>query len=299
MTPDRPLLGIALMLAFCVVAPAADSVAKYIGDAVPLLILLLTRFGVQAVLLLPVALAGPGLRMPPEYLRLTFLRTLLHIVGIGAMFLSLRFLPLADAVAIAFVMPFILLLLGRVFLGEEVGPRRLGACVVGFLGTLLVIQPSLAVVGPPALLPLLVALVFALFMLVTRQMAKATDPVAMQVISGGMACGLLLPALGVAAAMGWVGWPEALAAPSMLGLLALLGVLGTLGHLLMAWSLRYAPASTLAPMQYLEIPFAAAFGWLVFRDFPNGLALLGIAVTVAAGLYVIARERRLSRSAEA
>jgi hypothetical protein len=70
------------------------------------------------------------------------------------MFASLRYLPLADAVAIAFVMPFIMLLLGWFYLGEEVGPRRFGACIVGFIGTLMVVQPSFAEVGWPALLPL-------------------------------------------------------------------------------------------------------------------------------------------------
>ena len=76
-----------------------------------------------------------------------------------------------------------------------------------------------------------------------------------------------------------------------------MGVIGTVAHLLMTWSLRYAPSATLAPMQYLEIPFATLLGWLVFGDLPNGLAAIGIAVTVAAGLYVIHRERRASLAA--
>ena len=80
-------------------------------------------------------------------------------------------------------------------------------------------------------------------------------------------------------------------------LLMVLGVLGTVAHLFMTWSLRYAPSATLAPMQYLEIPFATIIGWLVFRDFPNGLALLGICITMGAGLYIVFRERRLSRQA--
>jgi drug/metabolite transporter (DMT)-like permease len=162
---DRPLLGIALMLGFCALAPLGDSIAKLLGQSVPLLQLLLIRFAIQAVLLLPLAWRSRGgLRMTPRVLRLTLLRTLLHVLGVGAMFSALRFLPVADAVAIVFVMPFILLLLARLVLGEDVGPRRLMACVVGFAGTLLVIQPSLEEVGPPALLPLLVALFFALFM---------------------------------------------------------------------------------------------------------------------------------------
>jgi drug/metabolite transporter (DMT)-like permease len=78
-------------------------------------------------------------------------------------------------------------------------------------------------------------------------------------------------------------------------LLVSVGVLGTLAHLLMTWSLRFAPAATLAPVQYLEIPFATLIGWLIFRDLPNGLALAGIIVTVGAGLYIVLRERAMAR----
>ncbi len=296
MTADRPLLGILLMLGFCVLAPMGDSIAKLLGGTIPLGQLVALRFAIQAAILVPLIWAtGRSLAMSPRYLGLTAIRTLLHIVGIGSMFLALRYLPLADAIAIAFVMPFIMLLLGKYVLGETVGTRRLGACVVGFVGTLLVVQPSFAAVGLPALLPLLVEVVFALFMLVTRTMAKATEPVALQAVSGVMACIILFPLL----LWGhWAGWAEF--APVMpdagdWGLILLLGTMGTVAHLLMTWSLRFAPSATLAPMQYLEIPFATVIGWLVFRDFPNGLALVGIAVTMAAGLFIIARERAVSR----
>ncbi|MEM7321422.1 MAG: DMT family transporter, partial [Pseudomonadota bacterium] len=79
-------------------------------------------------------------------------------------------------------------------------------------------------------------------------------------------------------------------------LLLAIGLLGTGAHLLMTWSLRYAPSATLAPMQYLEIPIATLFGWLIFSDLPNGLASLGICVTISAGLYIILREHSTARS---
>ena len=91
-------------------------------------------------------------------------------------------------------MPFILLLLGRFVLGEEVGPHRLAACAVGFVGTLMVVQPSFAAVGAPALLPLLVAVLFSLFMLVTRRIARDADPVVLQAASGLVATAILAPA---------------------------------------------------------------------------------------------------------
>jgi drug/metabolite transporter (DMT)-like permease len=296
--PDRPLLGILLMLGFCAVAPMADAVAKILGETVPLLMAVFARFAVQALLLVPLVIAGGRVwRLQGRILRLVMLRTALHIAGITLMFSALAHLPLADAIAIAFVMPFVLLLLGHLILKEEVGPRRLIACIVGFIGTLLVIQPSFAEVGWPALLPVGVAVVFAAFILVTRLVARETDPIGLQAVSGVMASVVLLPVLLIFGDSG----PEQLRLmmPDARdwALLVSVGILGTLGHLLMTWSLRYAPASTLAPMQYLEIPFATFIGWLIWRDLPDGLAAIGIAITVGSGLYIVARERNLSRDA--
>ena len=233
------------------------------------------------------------------------LRTVFHILGVGTMFLSLRFLPLAETIAIAFVMPFILLLLGWRFMGESVGWRRLMACFIGFCGTLLVIQPSFAQVGWPAILPVGVAFFFAFFILVTRRIAKEVDPIGMQGVSGVMAVILMVPfaVLGgflaqtdsEGAALFWAGFSFAPIPTGIFGLYLLLGLLGSFGHLLLTWSLRYAPSATLAPMQYLEIPIATLIGWVIFSDLPNGLAAIGILVTMLAGLYVILRERAIAR----
>ncbi|MFD3191366.1 DMT family transporter [Sedimentitalea sp. HM32M-2] len=300
MSNDRPVLGILLMLGFCILAPFGDAVAKLLGETIPLVQLLLVRFAVQAALLLPIVVLARRLwRMRGRILRLAILRTLLHIAGIGAMFTALRYLPLADAVAIAFVMPFILLLLGKTLLNEEIGRRRMLACIVGFTGALLVIQPSFAAIGWPALWPLAVAVIFAFFILVTRQLARDTDPIGLQAFSGVFATLVLLPVvlLGRYSALPALG----LVVPDAREWLLLLtiGGLGTLAHLLMTWSLRFAPAATLAPMQYLEIPAATAVGWLIFRDLPGLLAGVGILITIAAGLYVVMHERSIARLARA
>jgi drug/metabolite transporter (DMT)-like permease len=298
MNADRPVLGILLMLGFCILAPLGDGMAKLLGATVPLLLLVAARFVLQGLLLLPLmATGGRRFAMSRRVAGLTVLRTLLHIVGLGCMFLALRYLPLADAVAIAFVMPFIMLLLGWFFLGEEVGPRRIAACAVGFAGTLMVVQPSFAAVGLPALLPLAVAVVFSFFMLTTRAVAREVDPITLQCVSGLVASVILVPLLFVFDGSGNALLDFAMPSARDAWLLLLLGILGTLAHLLMTWSLRFAPTSTVAPMQYLEIPFATAIGFLMFGDLPNGLAAAGIAVTVASGLYVILRERAVSRRA--
>jgi drug/metabolite transporter (DMT)-like permease len=292
MIADRPALGILLMLGFCAVAPLGDAVAKLLGETIPMAQLLVVRFAAQALILLPIVWAtGRTLRISSRVLKMTALRTVLHIAGIAGMFTALRYLPLADAIAIAFVMPFIMLLLGRWVLNEEVGPRRLLACVVGFIGTLFVVQPSFVNVGWPALLPLFVAVVFSLYMMVSRQIAKDADPLTLQAIGGLMA----IPVLLVALLLGFDNGPQWLTfkAPDTREWLLLLaiGALGTLSHLLMSWSVRYAPSATLAPIQYLEIPFATLLGWLIFHDLPNGFAGFGICLTMLAGLYIVFRER--------
>ncbi|RYH09571.1 DMT family transporter [Tropicimonas sp. IMCC6043] len=297
MDRDKPLLGIAFMLGFCILAPLGDAMAKLIGHAVPLGQVILVRFAVQALIVWPILRrSGQTLRIRGHLLGWVVLRTLLVIGGIGTMVLSLRYLPLADAIAIAYVMPFLLLLLGRVFLDEEVGWRRLAACIVGFCGTLLVMKPSFAEVGWVAALPLVVALDFALYMLVTRRISRAIDPIPLQAATGILGTLMLFPVIVLADGRGWPELDPVTPDLRETVLLGLLGLLGSASHMLMTWSLRFAPASTVAPMQYLEIPFAALFGWLIFAQFPDGLALAGIAIVMGAGLYVILRERTVLRA---
>jgi len=292
------LLGIALMLGFCALIPLGDAVAKILSTRIPVGQIVLARFAAQGLILAPVALMlGISLRLPSRVMPKVILRTLLQMAGITAMFMALRYLPLADAVAIAFVMPFIMLLLGKYVLKEEVGLRRLLACVVGFAGTLLVIQPSFAEVGLNALWPLAVAVTFSVFMMVTRTLARDTDPIAIQAVSGGIACLLMAGFFALGYGFTIEELNTTLPATPELKLLALAGVLGTIAHLLMTWSLRYAPTSTLASMQYLEIPVAVFVGWLVFSELPNSIATCGIALTVAAGLYAVLRERQVNRAA--
>ena len=284
------------MIGFLLVAPFADAIAKLIGVGMPLAQFTSIRVLMQVGILLPIVLiSGRPLRIRKYLIPLIVVRGALHVFGIGAMVLSLRYLPLADAVAIAYVMPFIMLILGYFFLDELVGWRRIAACAAGFCGTLMVVQPSFASVGWPALLPLLVALDFALFMMVTRQLAKQIDPISLHVLSGLVAMTILLPIM-VFQPFGWREFGVANPSGEIWRMALMCGVLGTIAHLFMGWSLRYAPSTTLAPMQYLEIPVATLYGWIIFSDFPNGLAFAGIVVTMAAGLYIVFRENAVIRS---
>ena len=288
MIADRPIVGIGFVLVFSVFAPLGDAAAKSIALATPLLVLLMARYLVQWLLPVPlILLSGRRLTMTAKVARIILARSIVHIAGVAVMFTAYRYLPLADALAIAFVFPFIMLVMGRFFLDEQVGIRRLGACTVGFLGTLLIIQPSFAVVGPTALLPLLVAFLFALLVLLTRQIAKDYDPVCLQSASGLVSAALLFLAWMLARPLDIADMQ--LIVPDMpQGLtLALVGIFGTLAHLAMTYAVRFAPSATLAPIQYVELPIATVIGWAMFNELPNGLAALGIMITIIAGLAVI------------
>jgi len=293
MIADRPIIGILFMMGFCLFAPMGDAAAKSISLMTPMMMLLLARYVMQAILPLPLIIASRRqIGMNWRVLRVILARSVVHIAGVGTMYAALRHLPLADALAIAFVYPFIMLVMGHLFLGEQVGIRRIFACAVGFGGTLMIIQPSFAAVGWPALLPLLVAFLFASLVMLTRQIAKDYDPTCLQAASGFASTVILLLVWLAFHDLGFADL-QITGVTSLQALcLVLIGLFGTLSHLSMNYAVRFAPSATLAPMQYIELPVATSVGWLVFGELPNGLAALGIAISVASGLAVIYFEHR-------
>ena len=289
---DRVLLGVMLMLGFTAVAPLLDVFAKLAAAEIPVGEVTTARFLGQAVFMAPVCVAmrlGLGLRA--GLVPAVALRAGLLIVSTFCFVAAIRVMPLADALAIAFVLPFVLLFLGRFVNGEEIGPRRLSAAVAGFIGVVVVIQPSFAAFGPVAFFPLATAVSFAGYMVVTRRLSRHLHPVAMQYQTGLVALVFCVPVLALADGRGWPALDPVL--PAGVFWLYLLGVgfFATLSHLLMTFALRFAPSATLAPLNYMEIISAVFWGYLVFGDFPNATAMAGIAIILAAGLYVVWRER--------
>ena len=293
---DRTLYGILLMVGFSLIAPLMDSFAKLIGDAVAVGQIAATRFLVQSAILLPLAAVMGWMHRPGRIeIGLHLARSALLMVATAFFFTAVRYMPIADAIAIFFVEPFILTLLGGWLLGEQVGPRRYVACMVGFGGALLIIQPSFQELGAVALLPLVTALCFAFYMILTRRMATRMHPITLQAYTGLAALILAVPVLWAFDGSG-VGpldpvWPEM----RELKLLAALGLIATISHVCISFALSLAPASVLAPLQYLEIVGATVFGFYIFGDLPDGLTFVGIALIVGSGLYVFVRERAMQR----
>ena len=298
MTTDRILLGVGLMLAFCVLAPLLDVSSKLAAATIPVGQITGARFVVQGVLMLPIALAmRVTLQLDRRMTGLIILRAVFLILSTYTFVAGIAIMPVADALAIAFVEPFILLMLGSFLFGDQIGPRRIAACAVGFCGALLVIQPSLAAFGTIALYPLGTAFFFAFYMLLTRHMSQSMHPVAMQLHTSLAGSAICLPALWLLDGSGLTSLDSV--TPQGIAWLWLFGVgfWASLSHICMTYALKFAPTSTLAPLHYLEIVAAVALGYLVFNDFPNAMTWAGIAVIVSSGLYIIHREHRVARDA--
>lgn len=298
--PSRDEIGRGLLLGVISVllAPLIDVFSKLAVTAVPAAEITFFRLAFQAVVLVPIVLMrGTLFDLTWRKSGLHAARGLLVAVTMISFVTPLAVMELADVVAIFFIEPIILTILGSVVLKETIGWRRYTACAVGFLGSLLVVQPSLQEVGPVALLPVVSAFSLALFFLITRLVARREDPWSMQLhagLWGALITGALL-------AFGWAG-DIAMLRPVMPDLanglyIAGAGAAATVAGVLGVYAYRAAPASTLAPLQYLEIVSATAFGWWIFGHLPDALKWLGIAIIIASGLYVIWRERRIGKKA--
>ena len=272
--------------------PAMDIMGKAMSSDINGIQVSLARFAFQAVYLLPVLLwlKGPAALLPNRIWP-NIIRALLMAGATTCFFTSLRWLAVPDAIAIFFVEPLILTILSALVLKERVGWRRRIAVAVGFVGALIVIQPSYAVFGAASLLPVCAATLFAIYLLYTKALSATEDPLTMQFFSGVVAVpGLALVSLaGSSAGLGLfaLSWPS----PVHWLMLAAVGLIATVGHLMVVHAFKRAPASVLAPFTYIEIVSATALSYAVFGQVPEGMKWLGIAIIVASGLYVWWRER--------
>ncbi|MXN49798.1 EamA family transporter [Shinella sp. AETb1-6] len=291
-------LGLFLMVLSVLVSPVIDIFAKLAVTAVPATEITFVRLLFQMVVLAPICLMrGTLLDVTWRKMGLHAARGLLMAITMISFVTALAVMEVADAIAIFFVEPIILTILGSIVLKETIGWRRYTACAVGFFGSLLVIRPSLQEVGLIALMPVVAAFSLALFFLLTRLVAQKEDPWSMQFYAGfwgALFAGLLL-AVGNSLGIGML----TPVMPDLKNTLYIAGaaIAATIAGVLGVYAYRSAPASTLAPLQYLEIVSATVLGWWVFDHLPDAIKWLGIAIIIGSGLYVIWRERQVGKTA--
>jgi drug/metabolite transporter (DMT)-like permease len=281
-----------------IILPVMDAIAKYMAtfEAMSPGQVTFYRFLFQLVCLLPLTIIGASKLFQAKRPWMNLLRGALHAAASLMFFAAVKYMPLADVFAIYFVEPFMLTMMSALFLGEKVGWRRWLAIAVGFGGAMIVIQPSYAIFGWTALLPIACAFLFTLYLFLNRAIGDADTPLVMQTLAG--LGGTVFMGAALAAGSGTGAADFELSLPTSLIGLVLLILLGSLSgymHLLVVRAFRLAPLSLLAPFQYFEIISATVLGYALFGDFPTASKWFGIAIIVGSGLFIIWRERVRSR----
>ena len=276
------------------IIPVLDVFAKLLGGSLDPVEVTFMRFVVQALLMAPFVIYLKLWRIPQGTLILQSARGILLAVATVCFFGALQHLPLAEAISIFFVQPIILTIISALFLGEPIRARRIIAIIIGLIGTVIILQPSILAFGKPALYPLGSAVAMALYMAVTRKISGQVHPFQMQFIVGIVAMAFLGAVLIIGGAFGLPGTDFII--PNSLQILWILGMglAATIGHAFIVWAMANAPASLLAPFAYVEIIGATSLGFLVFGDVPADSTILGVGIIIASGVYLFHRERKLA-----
>ena len=280
--PADNLRGILLMGAGFAAFSCADIMAKILTESYhPVQIAWTRQFGISVLAIGFLLSRGIGL-LKSAAPGLQLLRGLCALVSALSFIFAIRYVPLADAVAVSFAAPFMVTILGATVLGEPVGFRRWSAVAIGFIGTLIIVRPGLGVFHPAILIVLLAALAFSMRQIVSRSIGKRDPTLTTLAYTALTSFVLLVPPMILV-------WRTPQNATD-LGLMIGVTLFSGLGEFLIIKALEIAHAVVVAPMQYTQILYATGLGFLVFGYFPDLWTWLGIVIVVASGLYVIYRE---------
>lgn len=297
--PPTTRSGVALMTAAALLTPIPDALAKILGGeyGVPVAEIALARFIFQTLTVLPLLLAfGGWVALRVRNPGLNLLRGVLLAVASLAFFAALKAMPLADAIAVFFVQPMIVMLLSVVFLREAPDLRRVLTVLAGFGGALLVIRPNFVALGLVATLPLICALLFAIYLVLGRHLSAVNSSLGMHFYTGLGGMVSLGVFLAIGALMDITDFH--LTTPvgsSVWTLLMVMSLFASLIHLMYIQAYRLAPAGLLAPFSYFEIVSAAGLGLLLFADFPDPLKGLGMAIIIGSGLTLGWADRAMAQ----
>lgn len=297
-----PLSGILLALGGSVVFSINDLAIKFLSGDYALHQVIAVRAVIGLVFLMALIAATGGNFAQLRTVRpgTHLLRAAIVVISNATYFLGLAALPLADAVALAYVSPVFITLLSIVMLRERVGPHRWAAVFLGLAGVAVMTRPGAGAIAPAAILVLVSALCYGVSQMLARGMRATESAIA---LSFYIQCGFLVTSLAMGLWAGdghlagssdpslaflfraWV-WPPQADWPAFLAT----GLSVAIGALMMAQAYRTCEAGVVAPFEYAGIPMAILWGALVFGTLPDRTGLLGMALIVAAGLYTLWRE---------
>lgn len=263
---------------------ANDTVVKLVGVSMSATQLVFLRGVLATVIVLAAVWAiGAGARIREAVAPGVIARALAESAATVLYLSALFHLPLANAVAIILSVPLFIVVLAVVVLRERVGPGHWCAVGTGFVGVVLVVQPGIGDFNAYALVCLLAALAQAVRDLLTRRIASGVPAVLVTLTTTVV---VTLVAGGLSLFEGWRAFD-----PRDLGVLALAAALLMGAYALIVDAMRHGEMSLVAPIRYSGVLYAIVLGFLVWGDVPNRLAWSGIALLVAAGLFVLYRER--------
>lgn len=285
--------GALWMLASALGFTVMTTLIKFLGDDYPASLQTFYRQLAGFVILLPVIFRRRGAAFATTRPGILIFRSTAGTVGMILSFYAFQKMPLADANALSFTRTLWLVPLAAFVVRETIGPLRIGAAVVGFLGVLLMIRPGADgefAVGVPALAMLGSSFLFALTITGMKVMTRDHSPMVLLVWSATLGLILAIPG----AALSWR-WP----APMDLALLCLMGVMGTVTQGCYIKGMAIGDAAAMAPIDYVRLVFSAAAGFFLFHEVPTVWTMAGAGVVVASTLFITFREHQLAQRAKA
>ncbi|GMG82056.1 DMT family transporter [Paralimibaculum aggregatum] len=287
LSASGPAAGIRFALVAMVFLAVQDGVSKHLAEAYPVPFFVMIRYWFFALFVLALAGRAPGGLRAASRTRMPLVqvfRGLLLAAQILVIVTAFDLIGLAATQSVFALHPLLTTLLAIPILGEAAGWRRLAAVGVGLLGVLVILRPGSAVFVPEALLALLAAAMFSVYHVLTRLVARE---------DGGSGPAFFYTGIAGAAGLTLLGpffWTGMTAAD--LGWLAVLCVVSLCGHYCLIRALDATEAVRIQPLVYLQMVFGIGVGALVFGEAVDWPALLGVAMIIGAGLYVIWREMR-------
>jgi drug/metabolite transporter (DMT)-like permease len=303
MRPPASTLGILCLIAGVAVFSVQDLILKLLSGTYPLHQAMLLRSITAIPILLVIVWWFDGTLSTLVSRGWTAMlgRGVLNFAAYTAYYLALAALPLATTVALYFTAPLIITVLSVILLREQVSSRRWLAVLAGFGGVILMIRPGGDLFDWAALLPIFCGFAYAATMIMARTMGR-TETAGAMAFWGNIAFLVCAAALAI-----WYGpgTREGLGHPSLAfltrgwampdatdaALMCLCGVIAAVGLTLLTQAYRVAQSSTVAPFEYTFMFWGVLWGWLFWNDLPDPLGWAGIAIIIAAGLYVLHRER--------
>jgi drug/metabolite transporter (DMT)-like permease len=276
---SNPRLGVGFMILAMALVPMIDVIAKMLAqDGMPPIQVAFQRMLCGVILFLPIILyKEPKAILPKGNFKQAFMLGFCNFGATAFFFTALKYLSIADTVAISFVQPLFVTLLSRFFLKEDVSSGRWIALFVGFIATLIIIRPSSSAFEPASLLALASGAFMALYVISVKSKGTYIPPIQKTFYTHSMA---LLTALPIII---WVWEPMSL---SQWGFSFMLAAVGLLGQFLIIKAYDTADASLIAPLAYTEMVTSTLASWWFFKQLPDAITFLGVTILIGAAVAI-------------